>query len=202
MTVREPPGLEFRRYGARAARELRAEVESIYTGSYVRAIESGDPFDSVASFMRRFDSYTRSAGYDLVVVYVDDQAVGQSWGWPLDERASTGWWSGLLSEPEPGFTREDGKRTFALSEIMVRVEWAGRGVARRLHDELLSARDEQRATLLVEPENTRARQAYLHWGWTRVAQLRPRWDDAPLFDVLVLPLPAGSSRAARTLDRA
>jgi hypothetical protein len=26
------------------------------------------------------------------------------------------------------------------------------------------------------------------WGWRKVAQLRPGWPDAPLFDVLILPL--------------
>ena len=97
---------------------------------------------------------------------------------------------GLDAEPEPGFTIEDGQRTFALSEIMVRQKWTGRGVAHALHDELLSTRPEKRATLLVEPENTVAYRAYTAWGWQKVAQLRPAWPDAPLFDVLILPLPA------------
>jgi hypothetical protein len=88
-----------------------------------------------------------------------------------------------------GFAREDGARTFALSEIMVRRPFTGQHVAHRLHDELLSKRTEQRATSLVEPDNTRAYCAYLHWGWRKVAQLRPGWPDAPIFDVLLLRLP-------------
>jgi hypothetical protein len=28
----------------------------------------------------------------------------------------------------------------------------------------------------------------LHWGWCKVAQLLPDWDDAPTFDVLILTL--------------
>ena len=184
MTVR------FQRYRAEAARAIRAQVEEVYRSSYARAIASGDPFDSVDAFMLRFDTYTSSPTFDLVVAYDGPQAVGQTWGWPLGPAATTtGWWSGLLAEPDAGFSAEDGKRTFALSEIMVKVEYAGQGIAHVLHDELLSHREERRATLLVEPDNTTARRAYLHWGWTQVGQLRPRWEHAPLFDVLILPLP-------------
>jgi hypothetical protein len=57
-----------------------------------------------------------------------------------------------------------------------------------LHDHLLSDRSESRATLLVRPENTGAYRAYLQWGWRKVAQLRPGWDNAPTFDVLILTL--------------
>ncbi|HEY6424408.1 MAG TPA: GNAT family N-acetyltransferase [Pseudonocardiaceae bacterium] len=180
----------FRRYDAAGARQIRAVVEAVYMGSYVDAIASGDPFDSVEAFMHRFDSYASRSTFDLVVAYQGDDAVGQTWGWPLDERASTtGWWTGLLDEPEAGFTREDGRRTFALSEIMVLRDCSGKGIAHALHDQLLLDRTEQRATLLVEPDNVNASRAYLHWGWRKVAQLRPGWDHSPLFDVLILPLP-------------
>jgi GNAT superfamily N-acetyltransferase len=183
----------FRRYDAVSARRIRDVVEAVYVGSYVEAIASGDPFDSVEAFMRRFDSYTSVSSFGLVVAYHGDDAIGQTWGWPLDERATTtGWWDGLLDEPEPGFTWEDGHRTFALSEIMVLQDWGGKGIAHALHDQLLLGREEQRATLLVEPDNVHARRAYLHWGWRKVAQLRPAWNHAPLFDVLILPLPLRS----------
>lgn len=33
-----------------------------------------------------------------------------------------------------------------------------------------------------------AYRAYLRWGWRKVARLRPGWDDAPMFDVLILTL--------------
>lgn len=164
-------------YNVAEARRLRDTVE---------AIASGDPFNSIDTFMRRFDSYAAQPEFDLVVAYQNDEAIGQAWGWPLIERSR--WWEGLLSEPEPGFTHEDGHRTFAISEIMVSQEGAGKGVAHALHDRLLSARTESRATLLVEPENTRAYRAYAHWGWRKIAQLRPGWDNAPLFDVLILTL--------------
>ena len=182
--------LAFRRYSSTEARTIRADVQAIYEASYIDAIASGDPFDSVDAFMHRFDVYTASPTFDMVVAYLDSSPAGQTWGWPLTAKASeTGWWAGLLEQPEPGFTEEDGHRTFALSEIMVRQDLASRGIAHALHDELLRARPEQRATLLVEPDNITARRAYLHWGWKPVSRLRPGWDNAPLFEVFILPLP-------------
>jgi GNAT superfamily N-acetyltransferase len=66
------------------------------------------------------------------------------------------WWDGLLTETGPGFTGEDGTRTFALAEIMVREDLAGRGIAHALYNQLLAARHERRAALLVESANTAA----------------------------------------------
>lgn len=184
--------IEFRHYDAHGARELRDVVEDIYARSYTEAIATGGPFHSVSAFMNRFDSYVRRDDFALVVAYDQGEPAGQSWGWPLGP--DTGWWGGLLTETEPGFTDEDGTRTFALSEIMVREDLTGRGIAHALHDELLGARHEQRATLLVEPDNETAYRAYVRWGWQRVAQLRPAWPDAPIWDVLILPLPLSAER--------
>jgi GNAT superfamily N-acetyltransferase len=200
MTISHPLNetLTFRRYRSEEARSIRTQVEDVYRKSYVKAIASGDPFDSVETFMHRFDTYTASSTFDLVVAYDSAEAIGQTWGWPLGPAATTtGWWSGLLTEPEAGFTAEDGNRTFALSEIMVAENYTGKGVAHAIHNELLANRPERRATLLVEPDNPSAKQAYLHWGWVQVSQLRPRWEHAPLFDVLILPLPISAAREGK-----
>lgn len=183
------PDVTFQRYEAGSARAIRDTVEDIYNDSYVEALASGDPFDSVEAFMGRFDAYTAGDGFDMVVAYRDGEPVGQTWGWPLSTQKGAKWWAGLTDEPEPAFTHEDGNRTFALSEIMVRQPYTKQHIAHAMHDELLSTRKEQRATLLVEPDNTHAYRAYLHWGWHKVAQLRPGWPNAPLFEVLILPLP-------------
>jgi len=179
--------LTFRRHDGRSARAIRDIVKKIYRDSYSEQ-QQADPFNASDAWMRRFDAYTANGGFDLVIAYADGESAGQAWGWPL---VGQEWWSYLVTDPEPGFTNEDGKRTFALSEIMVRRAWAGRGVAHALHDELLAARTEKRATLLVEPENEVAYRAYTAWGWRKAAQLRPPWPDSPTFDVLMLPLPVG-----------
>ncbi|MEW1738404.1 GNAT family N-acetyltransferase [Nocardia beijingensis] len=182
-----PDDLKFEHYTADEARARREIVENVYRRSYVDAIASGDPFDSPSEFMRRFDSYTgpRGSGFAYVLARVDGEPAGQIWGWPLPPNAR--WWTGLHldSGDLEEFTAEDGRRTFGLSEIMVCAEYAGRGIARALHDELLGSRTEQRATLLVEEDNERAYQRYRRWGWERVGWLRPSWPDAPRFDVLI-----------------
>ena len=71
---------------------------------------------------------------------------------------------------------------------MIDHHYTGHGIAHALHDHLLEERPEERATLLVNPANTRARDAYLRWGWTPVAQLRPGWPGAHLLNVLIKPL--------------
>jgi hypothetical protein len=82
--------ISFCRYNAAEARRRRDTVESVYTRSYVEAIMSGDPFDSVEAFMSRFDSYVSQDNFDLVVAYRDDEAIGQIWGWPLSRHTQWG----------------------------------------------------------------------------------------------------------------
>ncbi len=181
--------LTFHRYDAKGARARRGIIELIHHDAYRERINSGNPFYTPEAFMRRFDAHTAHPFLDLVIAYVGDEPVGQVWGWPLAKDAGARVWKGLSPEPDPGFTDEDGERTFALAEIMVRQAWGGQGIAHALHDELLGTRPEQRAELFVNPDNTRARRAYLNWGWRKVGQIRPELPDAPLFDVLVLQLP-------------
>jgi GNAT superfamily N-acetyltransferase len=181
--------LTFRRFDTQGARAQRDTVALIHRDAYAAVIDAGDPFEFPEAFMKRFDAYTARPTFDLVIAQINEEPAGQTWGWPLDTATGAGWWRWLTTEVEPGFTDEDGTRTFALSEIMVCRAWTGQGVAHALHDELLAARPEQRAILLVRPENEVAYRAYLKWGWRKEAQLRPNWPDAPLFDVLVLPLP-------------
>lgn len=185
----------FRRYTAAEARQMKTTIQAIYERSYVDALASGDPFDSVSSFMGRFDAYASNPNLDLVIAYCGGHPIGQTWGWPLGPRSA--WWSGLSSDPAPGFTHEDGYRTFALSEVMVVQEWVGHHIAHALHDTLLGARPEQRATLLVEADNATAYRAYLHWGWEHVGHLTPDWQNAPTFDVLVLDLSTLNTVSAR-----
>jgi ribosomal protein S18 acetylase RimI-like enzyme len=143
--------------------------------------------------MHRFDAYTdptRASGFEMVVAQIDGTPAGQTWGWPLT--ANSVWWKRFQPDADAldrdTFVAEDGAPTFALSEIMVCAEFAGRGLARALHDELLADQTHQRATLLVEPDNTRAYNTYRKWGWYRVGTLRPSWPDAPTFDVLIYDL--------------
>jgi hypothetical protein len=187
--------LIFRHCDAGAAQDARDLVEKIYRGSYSDD-QQQDPFSAGGRWMQRFDAYTAERGFSLVMAFTPDgEPAAQAWGWPL--YANTTWWDGLEAEPDAGFSREDGTRTFAVSEIMVCRAFIGRGTAHALHDELLRGRAEERGTLLVRPSNAFAYRAYTSWGWRQVARLRPGWPDAPLFDVLILSLPYAKALTPR-----
>jgi GNAT superfamily N-acetyltransferase len=72
----------------------------------------------------------------------------------------------------------------ALFEIMVRDPWRGTGLAHRIHEELLAGRDEERATLLVEPEHPNVKALYEEWGYQHIGDQQP-FPDAPLYATMV-----------------
>jgi ribosomal protein S18 acetylase RimI-like enzyme len=75
-------------------------------------------------------------------------------------------------------------RTFLLFDYAVAPAYRGRGIGRRLHDVLLGSRQEERATLTVQPTAIDTKRIYEHWGWRRIGQTEggPA-AAAPLFDV-------------------
>jgi ribosomal protein S18 acetylase RimI-like enzyme len=157
------------------------EIVAAYVEVYA---DTEDEFFGEDRFRRQVAGHMGAPGWQLVSADRDGHLIGFIYGFALP--AATKWWQGLVTEVPYGFVDEDGRRTVAISEILVRAPWRRRHVARRLHDTFLSARSEKRATLLVEPDNGPAQAAYAGWGWRKVAQLRPSWESAPLYDVLVL----------------
>jgi GNAT superfamily N-acetyltransferase len=153
----------------------------------IYAHKADDPFYSVERFADRFRAHISRPGYELVTAYLNGTLVGYAYGVPLAPQ--TRWWQGLREPLPEAMLTETGDRTFALNEIMVREPWRRRGVATRLHDELMAGRDEERATLLVEPSNAPAKSAYLRWGWRVIGQLQP-FPDSPVYDSMLLDLQA------------
>jgi ribosomal protein S18 acetylase RimI-like enzyme len=151
-------------------------------------VHKADPegFYGEDRFRRQLAGHMAAPGWESVIAEDADERIGFSYGLTLS--ASTSWWDGLTTDVAEGFTTETGHRTFAFSELMVRDAWRGRGVAHALHDALLAGRTEERATLLVRPDNRTAQSAYQRWGWRKAAELRPAWDDAPLYDVMMRPI--------------
>jgi ribosomal protein S18 acetylase RimI-like enzyme len=184
------PDMRFQHYDAQAARAQRETVALIHRDAYADALSSGDPFESHEAFMRRFDAHARYPLLDLVIAYSGAEPVGQTWGFPVAKPTIAEPPADLTEADEPSESaHDDGEQIFALAEIMVRKAWTGRGIAHALHNELLATRAERCAELYVRPDNTTAYRAYLKWGWRRVGETRPDMPDAPLFDVLILPLP-------------
>jgi ribosomal protein S18 acetylase RimI-like enzyme len=168
-------------FDAGQAQPLLEELIAVYGEIYS---DPNDAFHGEGRYRRQITSHMTAPGWRLVTAHTDDgELVGYAYGFPLP--ASTRWWDGLLTPVPDGFTAEDGHRTFAISEIMVRSPWRRQGIAKELHDEVLAGSPTQRATLLVEPDNAPAQAAYASWGWCKVAELRPGWEHAPLYHALL-----------------
>lgn len=146
-----------------------------------------EPFFSESRYWARLAAYAARDGFTLVTGEVDGEMIGYALGCTLPAEAR--WWNGLVDPVDAGLLAEDGRRTFALNEIMIRAAWRRRGYARVLHDALLADRAEQRATLLVDPANLPARAAYLSWGWYAFGQVKP-FADSATFEALMLDLPS------------
>ena len=170
--------LRQRHYRAEDAEDLVDQLVDVYLDAHA---EDG-PLYNAERYRRQLAMHMPRTGWELVAATVDGKLVGYIYGFPL--AADTRWWDGI-QEPVPvGFTKEDGRRTFAISELLVRQAWQRRGIARALHHALMSGRSEERATLLVRPDNAAAVNAYHAWGWQSVAKLRANWANSPTFIVM------------------
>jgi GNAT superfamily N-acetyltransferase len=138
---------------------------AIYSDAYGH-IPGEDSAVKVAAFRDRSTKALTRPGYELVTAQVAGSLAGFVFGYALP--SGTHWWDDLSPRPSPEFLREDGTRTFVLAEIEVGKRWQGSGVGRALHDEILSGRKEQRATLATGPGADAARAIYERWGWQRV----------------------------------
>lgn len=177
--------IDYQRLDVAAA---TAKLDDLIT-CYAEIYDTGNEFDSPERFRQQITGHMKAPRWEAVTANAHNtgELAGYIYGFALPP--NTRWWNGLTTDTPLGFTDEDGTRTLAISELMVRARFRRRGIAAKLHQLLLADRPEQRVTLLVEPDADAAQAAYKAWGYEHVAQLRPSWDHAPLFDVLVRPLP-------------
>lgn len=188
-----PTGYVLRHLSAaEALRIVDTALVPLWEDVYATQVAT-DPFFSTPRFLERLRGYASAPGFALVTASHAEtgRVVGVAFGYPLQPGAR--WWNGLQTHVPDGFTDEDGHRTFAINEIMVTQGERRRGVATALHDALLVPRLESRATLLVDPENTPARSAYLSWGWQPVGTVKP-FRDSPTYESMNLPLPLSAPR--------
>jgi GNAT superfamily N-acetyltransferase len=166
-----------------AVLELHSQLLPVYAEVYAHLLS--DPFSTETRYWERLQSYASRDGFSAVTGYLGNTLIGYSFGFTLPNRAR--WWKGFLGEVEQDELSENGRRTFALCELAVRQPWRRCGYAGALHNVLLQNRHEQRATLLVRPDNAPARAAYISWGWYEIGKLQP-FPDAPVFDAMMLDL--------------
>jgi hypothetical protein len=165
-------------------RQLILEIHAEVRGEFGMM---SNPFYAVERFDERLSGYASRPGWEAVIGYEADEPVGYVFATPLGP--NTLWWS-TMREPLPHeYTRETGTRTLALNEILVRRRWrgtAGGGTSRRLHEELLAGRQEQRVTLLTNPalSEGRLKAVYESWGYKDIGPQQP-FPDSPVFATMV-----------------
>jgi len=146
------------------------EMVRLYADTHVQLAD--DPFYRTDRFEAYFVKQRAHDGFELVAARLDGRLVGVLFG--------------FTDTPDV---------EYALCELMVAPDYQRRGIAKRLHDELLKHRPEQRADLYVRKDNVAAQAAYKSWGWVKIGDAQPA-PDAPNFDELILTLPidGGESR--------
>ncbi len=159
--------LALARYDTITANEVYDEMVQLFRDTH-RDI-AHIPFFSTGQFEAAFVKQRAYNGFELVTGRIDGKLVGVIFG----------------------FT-EIPREQYAICELMVATDYRRRGVAKRLHDELLRLRPERRADLYVRKDNAPAQAAYRKWGWTKVGEVQPTVD-APVLDELQVPLPVPRS---------
>jgi ribosomal protein S18 acetylase RimI-like enzyme len=165
--------------GAQAAGHA-GELEALHAEVYAD--------DDAGRFAGRLRVQRRQPGFVLAEARSGGYLVGYAAGMPL--RPATSWWRGLTAPLPEEVTAEHPGRTFALVDLMVRASWRRQGIARTLHDMILTGRPEERAAVTVRPAATAAQHALRSWGWRRVGRTRDPDDPGSLVcDVLLITLP-------------
>ncbi|AXG80290.1 GNAT family N-acetyltransferase [Streptomyces paludis] len=167
--------------------EIRQTILDIHAEVRHRDFGLTGPFYDIERFDERLTSYASRPGWTAALGQEDGETVGFCFGTPLG--ANTLWWSAMTTPLPDGYTRENGERTVALNEIVVRRQWRGRGVARQLHEEWLARRPEERVTLLVNPAagHGAVQAVYEAWGYQKIGEQQP-FHDSPVFTSMTRPL--------------
>lgn len=147
----------------------------------VRADRLHEPHYSVERYGERLARHAAEPGWEVVVGFDGSEPVGYAYANTLQPEDR--WWR-RMSPPLPEEYTE--KPTIAVKEIMLRTSWRGKGVARRIHDELLAARPEEQVTLLVNPQagGGKVKALYEGWGYREVSSQQPSMDGPVLTAML------------------
>jgi ribosomal protein S18 acetylase RimI-like enzyme len=144
-----------------ATLERLGEIQVVYHAAF--------PTYDLGDHELRTRRQATSAGFETVTARDENGVLaGFVYGLPLSRSS---WWDGLEPPRPPEFTTEDGRRTFAVIDLCVLPDRQGEGLGRRLMDELLAGRTEQRATLATAPHETRVQAMYERWGWRKVGRV-------------------------------
>lgn len=150
----------------------------------VRRAQLHDPHYSVERYAERLARHGKEAGWEAVIAFEDGTPVGYGYVnslTPVEDR----WWQRTAPRPDETVT---GLLTVAVKEMMVLEPHRRRGVAKLIHDALMSRREEPQATLMVSPANQdgRVQALYAKWGYEVIGYSQPSPDSPPLTVMLRL----------------
>ncbi|MFE3886531.1 GNAT family N-acetyltransferase [Streptomyces lydicus] len=135
-------------------------------------------------FAERLDRHGTEPGWQAVIAFTDDVAVGYSYANTVtpDDR----WWTRMTAPAPVVYTTAP---AVAVKEIGVTAPWRGKGVARRIHDELLATRNEPYATLMVNPAagDGKVQRLYEGWGYTAIGNVQPS-PESPVLACMARPV--------------
>lgn len=184
MNAPRPQNVSLSVHTSESARTLVDRLCSAYAGAY--GVETADR--KTDAFRKRAEKAMGRNGFELVAGVAEGELIGFAFGYVLAANDQY-WWKGLRPQISDEFTTETGSRTFVLAEIEIRRDWQAEGVGRRIHDELLCRRQEERATLAANPAAEATHAIYEAWGWKRVGQVPGASGDYfDVYDLFVLPL--------------
>ena len=102
-------------------------------------------------------------------------------------RRDTNWWNGFQQPVPTELTQEWPGRTFAVIDLAVRTDQRRHGLGRQLLNTLLESRNEDRATLAVQPQSTDSHAFYQAiGGWRLVGRQDTPEYVSSQFDIYVL----------------
>jgi GNAT superfamily N-acetyltransferase len=176
-----PDEIDFRLQDGAAALQELPELTDIYREVYAEPPYHSGPLWDTQSFAERTGRQANGDGFSMTTARLPDGVlIGYSFGLTFPAGR---WWSGDATPPSPD-VMETAK--FAVIELLVRQPFRGRGIGRRLLDDLLAGRIESYAILTAVPDAP-ARDLYRRWGWQQVGTAHHTLD-SPVLDSLVLPL--------------
>ncbi|WP_406153182.1 GNAT family N-acetyltransferase [Streptomyces sp. NBC_01023] len=138
---------------------------------------------AISSFGERLDRHGSEAGFQAVLAYEGDHPVGYAYGNKIED--GDRYWQRTSPAPNEKYTVQP---ALALKEIGVSPHWRGTGVSRRIHDELLAARDEPYVTLMVNEAagDGKVHALYQTWGYTDIGYSQPS-PASPRLTVMIRP---------------
>src|SRR4051812_33669742 len=108
------PKLTLRHHDADGMHQLREALQAVYVEVYADLLS--DPFFGPERFWQRLESYAKWPGFALVTGWLDDDLIGYTLGYTLPKGSA--WWRGFRGDVPPPALEEDGKRTFAVTQLM------------------------------------------------------------------------------------